>query len=46
MGKDILAVLIGVFGAIVGFYFGSEILANAPGAGRKWPGRLSNITGN
>ena len=25
MGKDILAVLIGVFGTIVGFYFGSEI---------------------
>ena len=25
MGKDILAVLIGVFGTIIGFYFGSEI---------------------
>ena len=25
MGKDVLAVLIGVFGTILGFYFGSEI---------------------
>ena len=24
MGKDILAVLIGVFGTITGFYFGTE----------------------
>jgi hypothetical protein len=43
MGKDILAVLIGVFGTIIGFYFGSEkaattvlpveVTAPAPGTG-------------
>jgi hypothetical protein len=32
MGKDILAVLIGVFGTIVGFYFGSELARTAPAA--------------
>lgn len=30
MGKDILAVLIGVFGTIIGFYFGSEIASERP----------------
>ena len=30
MGKDILAVLIGVFGTIIGFYFGSETAAPPP----------------
>ena len=30
MGKDILAVLIGVFGTIIGFYFGSELATTTP----------------
>lgn len=30
MGKDILAVLIGVFGTIIGFYFGSELTQTPP----------------
>lgn len=30
-GKDILSLLLGVFGTIVGFYFGTELGAGAPG---------------
>lgn len=30
MGKDILAVLIGVFGTIIGFYFGTGLTQSAP----------------
>jgi hypothetical protein len=32
MGKDVLALLIGVFGTIIGFYFGSELAASSTGA--------------